>query len=253
MREKHSEIIFGLHAVRHALQQAPHSVLEMWVQDGRQSAKDIGEILKAAAGAASLQVVSRQTLDRLTQYARHQGIAARVRSGRFSTQDLGTLLAKVTTKMPLYLVLDGIQDPHNLGACLRTADAAGVTAVIIPKDRAVGLTPTVAKVASGAMETVPVVQVTNLARALRQLKEAGVWVAGACGDAENSIYQTDLNRPLALVLGSEGQGLRPNTRTHCDMLVRIPMAGAVASLNVSVAAAICLYEAVRQRNDVSSI
>ena len=247
MSEKHSEIIYGLHAVRHALQHSPHSVLEMWVQDGRQSARDIGEILTAAAGSVSLQVVPRQTLDRITQYARHQGIAVRVRGGRFSTRNLDTLLATVTTGLPLYLALDGIQDPHNFGACLRTADAAGVRAVIIPKDRAVGMTPTVAKVASGAMESVAVVQVTNLARALRQLKDAGVWVVGACGDAEKSIYQTDLNRPLALVLGSEGQGLRANTRTHCDMLARIPMAGAVASLNVSVAAAVFLYEAVRQR------
>jgi 23S rRNA (guanosine2251-2'-O)-methyltransferase len=247
MTSNKSEIIYGVHAVRHTLQQAPHSLLEMWVQDGRQSAKDIGEILKSATGFSSLQIVSRQTLDRLTHYARHQGIAARVRSSRFSNQDLGTLLARVTSAMPLYLVLDGVQDPHNLGACLRTADAAGVTAVIIPKDNAVGLTPTVAKVASGAMESVPVVQITNLARALRQLKESGIWVAGACGDAENSIYHSDLNRPLALVLGSEGRGLRTNTRNHCDMLVRIPMAGAVASLNVSVAAAVCLYEVVRQR------
>ena len=253
MSEKHSEIIYGLHAVRHALQHSPHSVLEMWVQDGRQSARDIGEILKAAAGSVSLQVVQRQTLDRLTQYARHQGIAVKVRGSRFSTHDLGSLLAKVTTGLPLYLVLDGIQDPHNLGACLRTADAAGVKAVILPKDRAVGMTPTVAKVASGAMESVPVIQVTNLARALRQLKEAGVWIVGASGNAEKSIYQTDMDRPLALVLGSEDKGLRENTQAHCDMLMHIPMAGAVASLNVSVAAAVCLYEAVRQQKHVSRI
>ena len=253
MSEKHSEIIYGLHAVRHALQHSPHAVLEMWVQDGRQSAKDMGEILKAAAGSVSLQVVPRQTLDRLTGHARHQGIAARMRRGKFSTQDLDILLTTVTTELPLYLVLDGIQDPHNLGACLRTADGAGARAVIIPRDRAVGMTATVAKVASGAAETVPVVQVTNLARALRQLKEAGVWVVGASGDAEKSIYQTDLNRPLALVLGAEGKGLRENTRNHCDFLAHIPMAGAVASLNVSVAAAVCLYEAVRQQKHVSRI
>ena len=217
------------------------------MQDGRQSAKDIAGLLELAAGNASVQVVPRQTLDRLTQHGRHQGIAARMRRGKFSTQDLDTVLATVATGLPLYLVLDGIQDPHNLGACLRTADAAGVRAVIVPRDRAVGLTPTVAKVASGAAETVPVVQVTNLARALRQLKDAGIWIVGASGDAEKSIYQTDLDRPLALVLGAEDKGLRENTRKHCDMLARIPMAGAIASLNVSVAAAVCLYEAVRQR------
>ena len=221
------------------------------MQDGRQSAKDMGALLELAAGTVSLQVVQRKTLDRLTGHARHQGIAARMRRGKFSAQDLDSLLKTVTTELPLYLVLDGIQDPHNLGACLRTADGAGVRAVIIPRDRAVGMTATVAKVASGAAESITVVQVTNLARALRQLKDAGVWVVGASGDAEKSIYQTDLNRPLALVLGAEGKGLRENTRNHCDLLARIPMAGAVASLNVSVAAAVCLYEAVRQRRHVS--
>ncbi|MGH8120155.1 MAG: 23S rRNA (guanosine(2251)-2'-O)-methyltransferase RlmB [Gammaproteobacteria bacterium] len=249
-----TDIIYGLHSVRHALQHSPQSVLEIWVQDNRQSAKDIVRLLETAAGAASVQVVSRQTLDRLSQFGRHQGIAVRMRRGRFSAQDLDTLLlSAATTELPLYLALDGIQDPHNLGACLRTADAAGVTAVILPKDRAVGMTPTVAKVASGALEKVPIVQVTNLARALRQLKDAGAWIVGASGDAEKSIYQTDLNRPLALVLGAEGKGLRENTRKHCDLLAHIPMAGTVASLNVSVAAAVCLYEAVRQRNYISRI
>jgi len=246
-----TDIIYGLHAVRHALQHSSQSVLEIWVQDNRQSAKDIIRLLETAAGVASVQAVPRQTLDRLTQFGRHQGIAVRMRRGRFSAQDLDSLLLTAATmELPLYLVLDGIQDPHNLGACLRTADAVAVTAVILPKDRAVGMTPTVAKVASGAVESVSVVEVPNLARALRQLQEAGVWIVGATGDAENSIYQTDLHRPLALVLGAEGTGLRENTRKHCDMLAHIPMAGTVASLNVSVAAAVCLYEAVRQRKFV---
>jgi len=251
MPKEQTDIIYGLHAVRHALQHSPQAVLEIWVQDNRQTAKDIIRLLETAAGAASVQAVPRQTLDRLTEYGRHQGIAVRMRRGRLTAQDLDSLLLNVAaTELPLYLALDGIQDPHNLGACLRTADAAGVTAVILPKDRAVGMTPTVAKVASGAMESVPIVQVANLARALRQLKDAGVWIVGASGDAADSIYQTDLNRPLALVLGAEGKGLRENTRNHCDLLARIPMAGTVASLNVSVAAAVCLYEAVRQRKFV---
>jgi rRNA methylase, putative, group 3 len=253
MTEKHSEIIYGLHAVRHALQHSPHSVLEMWVQDGRQSAKDIGEILKAAAGSVSLQVVSRQTLDRLTRYGRHQGIAVRVRGGKFSTQDLDTFLTTVTDALPLYLVLDGIQDPHNLGACLRTADAAGVHAVIIPRDRASGVTPTVRKVASGAAEHIAIIAVINIARTLREMQDAGIWVIGTAADAEQSIYQIDLQRPLALVMGAEGKGLRENTRKHCDMLAHIPMVGAAESLNVSVATGICLFEAVRQQRHVSRI
>lgn len=254
MTKKSAEIICGLHAVRHALQHSLPSVLELWVQDSRQNAKDLVTVLRTAAGSVSVQVVPRHTLDRLTYHARHQGIAARVRRERSHPQDLEALLLSTpAAAQPLYLVLDGIQDPHNLGACLRVADAAGANAVIIPKDRAVGVTPAVAKAASGAAETVPVITVTNLARALRQLKEAGVWIIGASADAGNTIYQMDLQRPLALVVGAEGKGLRDNTSNHCDHLARIPMAGAVASLNVSVAAAVCLYEVVRQRRDVSRI
>jgi 23S rRNA (guanosine2251-2'-O)-methyltransferase len=147
----------------------------------------------------------------------------------------------------LFLVLDGVQDPHNLGACLRTADAVGVRAVILPKDRAVGLNETVRKVACGAAENTPVIHVTNLSRALREMQDAGIWVIGTVDEAENTIYEEDLTSPIALVMGSEGQGLRQNTRKHCDKLVNIPMAGVVESLNVSVAAGVCLYEARRQR------
>jgi 23S rRNA (guanosine2251-2'-O)-methyltransferase len=145
------------------------------------------------------------------------------------------------------LVLDGVQDPHNLGACLRSADAAGVDAVIVPKDKAAGLTPVVRKVACGAAENVPFFQVTNLARTLRDLQERGIWLIGAAGEAESSLYQADLRGPLALVMGAEEQGMRRLTREHCDVLVNIPMAGSVESLNVSVATGICLFEAVRQR------
>ena len=156
-------------------------------------------------------------------------------------------MIEASTSPPLLLVLDGITDPHNLGACLRTADASGVLAVIAPKDKSVGLTPTVRKVASGAAETVPFVQVTNLARTLDQLKARGVWVVGTADDGEASIHEADLKGPLALVMGAEGKGMRRLTREKCDVLVRIPMLGQVESLNVSVATGVCLYEALRQR------
>jgi 23S rRNA (guanosine2251-2'-O)-methyltransferase len=156
-------------------------------------------------------------------------------------------LLKTASSPPLFLVLDNIQDPHNLGACLRTADAVHVTAVIIPKDRSATITPVVRKVATGAAETVPIVQVNNLVRALEHLKELGVWLMGASGDAKQSLYQTDLRGPIALVLGAEGTGLRRLTEECCDVLMHIPMRGSVESLNVSVAAGICLYEALRQR------
>jgi 23S rRNA (guanosine2251-2'-O)-methyltransferase len=162
------------------------------------------------------------------------------------------MLMDVRETLPLFLVLDGVQDPHNLGACLRTADAAGVRAVIMPKARTAPLSATVSKVASGAAEHIPVIQVTNLARTLRQMQEAGIWIIGTADDAGCSLYGADFKRAVALVMGGEGAGLRENTRQHCDLLVRIPMAGSVESLNVSVAAGICLFEAVRQRGKVMS-
>ena len=243
-----TEIIYGLHAARHALQQSAHSVLEMWVQENKKNSQAISELIRTA-GSLTIQFVSKQTLDKLAQYERHQGVILRKRKEKPATRDLAALLSEIDNGvLPLFLVLDGVQDPHNLGACLRTADAAGVRAVIIPKARTASLTATVSKVASGAAESVPLIEVTNLARTLRQLQEAGVWVIGTADNAAGSIYQADLNRPLALVMGGEGEGLRENTRKHCDLLVRIPMIGIVESLNVSVATGICLYEAVRQRN-----
>lgn len=166
---------------------------------------------------------------------------------RLGENELRTVLESPGS-LPLFLVLDHIQDPHNFGACLRTADAAGVQGVILTKDQSVGITPVVAKVASGAAESMPVYQVTNLARALTWLKEAGIWVVGAAGEAARTVYESDLNRPLALVMGAEGKGLRRLTRDTCDYLVRIPMAGQVESLNVSVATGVLLFEAVRQRH-----
>ncbi len=242
-----TEIIYGLHAARHALQQSVHSVLEMWVQENKKDSQAISELIRAA-GSLTVQFVPKQTLDKLAQYERHQGVVLRKRMEKPVARDLAALLSDIDNDvLPLFLVLDGVQDPHNLGACLRTADAAGVCAVIIPKARTASLTATVSKVASGAAESVPLIEVTNLARTLRQLQEAGIWITGTADDAPGSIYQADLNRPLALVMGGEGEGLRENTRKHCDMLVSIPMAGIVESLNVSVATGIGLFEAVRQR------
>ena len=190
----------------------------------------------------------RQALDRLVQNGNHQGVIAYCKSAStYSEGDLKELLADL--KEPAFLlILDGVQDPHNLGACFRSADAAGVHAIIAPKDRSVGLTASVSKVASGAAETVPFVQVTNLARTLEMLKEMGIWIYGAAGEAEQSLFKTDLKGSIALVLGSEGEGLRRLTRDTCDVLVKIPMHGSVSSLNVSAAAAVFLFEAVRQRS-----
>jgi 23S rRNA (guanosine2251-2'-O)-methyltransferase len=187
-------------------------------------------------------------LDKLAAGERHQGVVAELlpRAGDPETQLEEALEA--AGDAPLLLVLDGVQDPHNLGACLRSADAAGVAAVLVPRDRAAGLTPVVRKVAAGAAETVPLVAVVNLARTLRELKERGVWLVGTDDSAEKTLYDAELTGPVALVMGSEGEGMRRLTRECCDQLVSIPMAGAVESLNVSVAAGVALFEAVRQRS-----
>ncbi len=188
-------------------------------------------------------------LDRLADGERHQGVDRRARAARraIPRRSSRRRSKSLGDAPPLLLVLDGVTDPHNLGACLRSADAAGVAAVIVPRDRAVGLTPVVRKVAAGAAETVPLVQVVNLARTLRELKERGVWLVGTADDAARTLYDVDLSGPTALVLGSEGEGMRRLTREACDELVSIPMAGAVESLNVSVATGVALFEAVRQR------
>lgn len=188
--------------------------------------------------------LSRDELDKMAQGGVHQGVVANVGANTSALMTLDDLFEK--SESLFLLVLDGVQDPHNLGACLRVADAAGVDAVIAPKDNAVSLTPTVRKVASGAAETVPYIQVTNLARTLQELKDRGIWLYGAAGEAEDSIFEKKLERPLAIVMGAEGKGLRRLTRDHCDFLVKIPMEGAVDSLNVSVATGICCFEVVRQ-------
>ena len=245
---KKVEVIYGIHAVRHALNRSPADVLELWIQEGKQAAGELAAIVAMAATAMRpVQYVSRATLDKISAGGVHQGIAIKRRRIPTPIGDLGSLLDALDNTVPLLLVLDGIQDPHNLGACLRTANATGVDAVIIPADRTVSVNATVCKIASGAAEHTPVITVTNLARTLTQLQERGLWCFGLSEAAESEIYATDLTVPIALVLGAEGKGLRQNTRRHCDKLVSIPMFGQVESLNVSVAAAVCLYEAVRQR------
>ena len=244
-----TQLILGIHAVRAALGQTQR-VVELWV-DARRQDRRIQELLQAAqSGKLTLHRVSAQELDRLTHHTNHQGVAARIRLPQVHDEPFLKALLKRISSPAFLLVLDGVQDPHNLGACLRTADGAGTQAVIIPRDKSVGLTATVCKVASGAAESVPLIQVTNLARTLGWLKEQGVWVIGTAGEASQTLYQTDLNRPLALVMGSEGKGLRRLSREQCDLLVSLPMYGSVESLNVSVAVGVSLFEVVRQRFQV---
>ena len=241
------DIIYGLHAVLAALSREKTEVTKRWV-DGKRKDERITHVLHAAqANSVKVETVTQRELDKLAPSARHQGIVAQAKVlSAYTEYDLELLLANLTEPAFL-LVLDGVQDPHNLGACLRSADAAGVHAVIAPQDRAVSLTHVVRKVASGAAEAVPFVQVTNLARTLKMLQQEGIWLIGAAGEAETSLYQADLQGPLALLLGGEGDGLRRLTRERCDVLVHIPMAGTVESLNVSVATGVCLFEAMRQR------
>jgi len=245
MRKK-EEWIVGLHAVQHLIQTDFSRILTLFVDDERHDTR-VGQLVNLAEEQSlSIQRVNRKTLDKLTDNFTHQGVAARCKVAQ-AIQENWLYETLQTVENPLILILDGVQDPHNLGACLRSADAAGVLAVIIPQDRAVGLTPTVRKIASGAAETVPLVQVTNLARCLRNLQEHGVQLVGLAGEAQKSLYETNLRGKMALILGAEEKGLRRLTREHCDLLVKIPMLGKVESLNVSVAAGICLFEAVRQR------
>jgi len=233
--------------VRTVLQQRPERASLVLLQKGRDDARVSGLVQFAQAAGVKVEWRDAAELDRLAGGERHQGAIAQVRAvGPLGEGALDELLDRATAP-PLLLVLDAVQDPHNLGACLRTADATGVTAVIVPRDRAAGLSPVVRKVASGAAETVPLIQVVNLARTLRWLKERSVWIIGTDDQAEKSLYQAELTGPLALVLGAEGAGLRRLTREHCDALVSIPMLGVVESLNVSVATGVVLYEAVRQR------
>ncbi len=242
-----TEYFFGLHAVQQLLETAPQQILELYVLRDRDDQRMQQLLDTAQQQNVAYQDVPRKTLDKLADKGRHQGVVARCKSAQLLDENALWDYLDNATQAPLLLVLDGVQDPHNLGACLRTADAAGVQAVIVPKDRAVGLSATVRKVASGAAESVPLLAVTNLARCLRELKERGVWLVGTADEAPETLYQVKLEGPLALVLGAEDTGLRRLTRETCDQLVHIPMRGCVESLNVSVATGICLFEAVRQR------
>jgi 23S rRNA (guanosine2251-2'-O)-methyltransferase len=244
-----ARVLFGFHAVTVRLKTAPESVLEVHVDSARRDARMRGFVERAREAGARIVDSDDARLARLAGTARHQGVVARVTPlpQRHSLDDVLDEVEAAGRGPALVLALDGVTDPHNLGACLRSADGAGAHAVIAPRDHAVGLSATVAKVASGAAETVPYLMVTNLARTLGELKERGLRVVGLADDAPQTIHEADLAGPVALVLGAEGPGMRRLTRRTCDVLVRIPMRGAVESLNVSVAAALCLYEALRQR------
>lgn len=240
-----SKMIFGFHAVTARLRHDASTVEEIYVDASRHDRR-MGDLLRAAKGA-NVRIIQAddQRLDAMVGTRRHQGVVAR--AGELSlARNLAELL-DVIQGPPLLLLLDGVTDPHNLGACLRVADGAGAHAVIAPKDRAVGLNATAAKVASGAADTVPYITVTNLARTMRELQERDIWLTGTADDAEQGLYDVDYTGGTAFVMGSEGEGMRRLTRENCDRLVSLPMMGSVESLNVSVASGICLYEARRQR------
>lgn len=243
-----AQILFGFHAVASRLKARADTVEEIFINAAREERHDARmDKLLALAKAQNVRVlaVDMKRLDGMTGNARHQGVVAMARP--FQLPQFVDDVLETVQGAPLLLVLDGVTDPHNLGACLRVADAAGAHAVIAPKDRSVGLTAAVMKVASGAGETVPYITVTNLARTLRELKDRNIWVIGADEGGERTLYQSRLAGPLAWVLGAEGEGLRRLTRETCDEIVHIPMAGSVESLNVSVASGVCLFEAARQR------
>lgn len=241
------KVLFGFHAVGVRLKTAPSSVIEIYYEPTRRDARMRQFLERVKEAGVRLIEADALRIAKLAGSHGHQGVAARVNQIKM-VHSLDDLLDALEGKeSPLILVLDGVTDPHNLGACLRVADGAGAHAVIAPKDHAVGVNATVAKVASGAAETVPYFMVTNLARTLNELKERNIWVIGTTDDAPKTLFDIDLKGPLALVLGAEGDGMRQLTRKTCDELVRIPMQGAVESLNVSVASGICLYEARRQR------
>src|SRR4051812_13571099 len=243
-RQPEPRVLFGFHAVLARLRADPKSVLEIFLDEARNDgrAKDLATAAERAG--VKLMRVPAKRLDGFYEGGRHQGVVARVEMKPLS-HSVDEIVEQV--EKPLLLVLDGVTDPHNLGACLRVANAAGANAVIAPKDRAAGITAAVSKVASGAAESTPYVMVTNLARALAELKERNIWIVGADERAEKTLYDADLPDSIAWVLGAEGEGMRRLTRESCDLLVKVPMGGEVESLNVSVSAGICLFESVRRR------
>jgi len=240
------DLIFGINPIQQLLAHNPSKIIEIFISSGKDEKRTQEIIAAAKEQDISVQRIDVKKLDKWLEGQNHQGVMAKITPTAVLTESVLPGLVKRTTK-PLFLILDGVQDPHNLGACLRTADATGVTAIIVPKDNAVGITPVVRKVASGAVDTVPLVQVSNLARAMKELQDLGVWIVGTTDDAEQDIYSMDFTGSIAIVLGAEGDGMRQLTRKNCDFLAKIPMKGQIDSLNVSVATGVCLYEALRQR------
>ena len=242
------ELLFGIHSVDAALTHDPKNILELYIESDSHNArlKELSE--RARELGVKPHSRPREALDRMTGGARHQGAVARYNAPPPRSESELSALIEKAGKDVLLLVLDGVTDPHNLGACLRSAEGAGVTAVIAPKDKAVGITPTVRTASAGAADHIPFVTVTNLARTLKALKEQGVWLVGLADDATQNFYAVDLKGPIAIVMGSEGEGMRRLTRESCDFLAHIPMRGAVESLNVSVATGVALFEVLRQRN-----
>ncbi|EHQ56419.1 23S rRNA Gm-2251 2'-O-methyltransferase [gamma proteobacterium HIMB55] len=243
-----SETAYGIHAVDVILRRSPERIIALSIQSDRNDKRIQGLLSLAQNQGVAVDRVSKADLDEMVS-ERHQGVVAVIKprqaDGGVAERDLSGYLKGIDC--PLVLVLDGVTDPHNLGACLRSADAAGVAAVIVPKDNSAELNAVARKVASGAADVIPLVRVTNLARTLRSLKELGIWIVGTTGEADTLVYDQDLSIPTALVMGAEGPGMRRLTTEACDFLVKLPMAGDVSSLNVSVATGICLFEAVRQR------
>jgi 23S rRNA (guanosine2251-2'-O)-methyltransferase len=239
--------VFGIHAAQSALVYSPQKITRAWVDSQRQDQRLESVIESLILQSIVPEKMERKKLNQLAESTNHQGIVLEIQlPDTFNENDLKSAVENLT-EMALFLALDNVQDPHNLGACLRTADATRVHGIIITKDNAVGLTPTVCKIASGAAETVPVYVVTNLARTLRWLKTEGLWIIGTDGEAEQTVYQANVSIPLTLIVGAEEKGMRRLTREQCDLLVKLPMYGTVQSLNLSVATGVLLYEILRQR------
>lgn len=241
-------MIYGIHAMQGMLARSPERILDVYLLKNRDDKRLNNVIEELESLGIAIKLVDRKWLDEQSDNGVHQGIMAKIKEGRsYHENDLPNLLSQKPE--PFILILDGITDPHNLGACIRSADAAGVDLIIVPKDKSAPLNAIAKKVACGAAESVPVIRVTNLARTLRMLKdEHQIWIVGAAGEADHSLYQSNLTGKLAIVMGAEGEGMRRLTKEHCDELVSIPMSGFVSSLNVSVATGICLFESVRQKS-----
>lgn len=240
------EKVYGVHAVEALLRHHPKRVKQLWLAESRHDPRVQTLVELAGQNRVPVGHKDRRELDEWAEGV-HQGVVAEVSPSQVWGEAMLEELLDRREGPPLLLVLDGVTDPHNLGACLRTADAAGALAVIVPKDKSATLNATVRKVACGAAEVIPLVAVTNLARTLEKLQQRGLWLVGTAGEAEQELYQQDLTGPTVLIMGAEGKGMRRLTRDHCDYLVRLPMSGSVSSLNVSVATGVCLFEAVRQR------